>query len=204
MFAGILLRNTGVAAVLSLLFFLFVHGAHQARAGSARAATPVHPAVKYMQATAAELMRAQRKASAASFERVLARRADVHAIAMYSIGRYRDELSKKQSALYVRGVRRFMARYFANQAKKYVVKKAVIEQTPRQSGKDWFVRSKVTLKDGRSYTVVWKLRKTRAGWRVLDAKVMGFSLTFLQRGLFYQFLQRKNGDVGALVMALNR
>ncbi len=195
---------SALAAFTLFLFAFFIRGGAMATAAEAKAATPLHPAVKYMQATAAELMRAQRRPSQGSFERVLARRADVHAIAMYSIGRYRGQLSKKQKSLYVRGVQRFMARYFADQAKKYIVKKAIIEQTPRQSGKDWLVRSRVTLKDGRSYTVVWKLRKTRVGWRVLDAKVMGFSLTFLQRGLFYKYLQRKKGDVGALVMALNR
>lgn len=193
-----------VATLLLLVSIVLLPGLKTAHAGSARAATPLHPAVKYMQATAAELMRAQRHASRGAFERILSRRADVHAIAMYSIGRYRNELSRKQKTLYVRGVRRFMARYFADQARKYLVKKAVIEQTPRKSGKDWLVHSKVTLATGSTYTVVWKLRKTRAGWRVMDAKVMGFSLTFLQRGLFYKYLQRKKGDVGALVVALNR
>ncbi len=182
----------------------FVTPVAPALAGSAKAATPLHPAVRYMQVTAAELMKAQYRPSVKRFADILARRADVHAIAMYSLGRYRQQLPKKQKALYVRGVHQFMARYFADQAHRYRVKKAIIEQTPRKVGNDWLVRSKVTLNDGRSYNVTWKLNKTRAGWRVRDVKVMGFSLTFLQRGLFYKFLQKKNGDVGALVMALNR
>ena len=173
-------------------------------AGSAKAATPLHPTVKYMQATAAELMRVQNRPSARRFADVIRRRADVHAIAMYSLGRYKAQLPRKQKALYVKGVRQFMARYFADQARKYRVKKAVIEQTPRKDGDNWLVRSKVTLDTGQSYVVTWKLHRTRFGWRVVDVKVMGFSLSFLQRGLFYKFLQKKNGDVGALVMALNR
>ena len=175
-----------------------------ARAGKAKAATPLHPAVKYMQSTAAELLRAQYRPTVKRFAGILARRADVHGIAMYSLGRYRQQLPKRQKALYVRGVHQFMARYFADQAHRYRVKKAIIEQTPRKEGDNWLVRSKVTLDTGSSYNVTWKLRKTRAGWRVMDVRVMGFSLTFLQRGLFYKFLQKKRGDVGALVMALNR
>ncbi len=175
-----------------------------ARAGSAKAATPMHPAVKYMQVTATELLKAQYRPSVKRFADILARRADVHSIAMYSLGRYQQQLPKKQKALYVRGVHQFMARYFADQAHRYRVKKAIIEQTPRKVGNDWLVRSKVTLDNGSSYNVTWKLKKTRVGWRVRDVKVMGFSLTFLQRGLFYKFLQKKRGDVGALVAALNR
>ena len=175
-----------------------------AQAESRKQTAPLHPAVKYMQITAAELMKAQYRPSVKRFADIIGRRADVHAIAMYSLGRYQQQLSGKQKALYVRGVHQFMARYFADQAHRYRVKKAIIEQTPRKEGNHWLVRSKVTLTDGRSYNVTWKLNKTRAGWRVRDVKVMGFSLTFLQRGLFYKFLQKKNGDVGALVMALNR
>ena len=176
----------------------------QAEAASARAATPLHPSVKYMKATAVELLRAQKAPSVSKFADIIRRRADVQAIAMYSLGRYKAKLPRRQKALYVKGVQQFMARYFADQARKYYVKKAIIEQTPRKEGDNWLVRSKVTLDTGQSYVVTWKLRRTRFGWRVVDVKVMGFSLRFLQRGLFYQFLQKKNGDVGALVMALNR
>jgi len=176
----------------------------QAAAASAGAATPLHPSVKYMQATAAELLRAQRNPSARRFADIIRRRADVHAIAMYSLGRYKTRLPARQKALYVKGVQQFMARYFADQARKYHVKKAVIEQTPRKDGDNWLVRSKVTLDTGQSYMVTWKLHQTRFGWRVVDVNVMGFSLRFLQKGLFYRFLQKKNGDVSALVMALNR
>ena len=175
-----------------------------AHAASARAAEPLHPAVKYMQATAADLLNAQHKGTRQAFADVLRRRADVHAIAMYSLGRYSGRLGKQQKSQYVRGVHQFMARYFADQARKYRVKKAVIEEKPRQQGQDWLVRSRVWLTDGSSYTPTWKLRKTRFGWRVVDVKVMGFSLSFLQRGLFYKFLQRTKGNVHALVMALNR
>ncbi len=192
-----------VIAFLAIAFHV-MPPATQAHAGSARAATPPHPAVKYMQATAAELLRAHRRASKKGFLRVLERRADVHAIAMYSLGRYQRQLPRNQRNLYIRGVKHFMAKYFADQSRTYRIRKAAIDPTPQRSGKDWLVRSQVELEDGSRYNVVWSLRKTRHGWRVLDAKVLGFSLSFLQRGLFYRFLNRRQGDVRALVMVLNR
>ena len=193
-----------VWALFGGLWWGMLSAAAPVQAASAKAATPLHPSVKYMQATAVELLRLQKKPTVAKFADVIRRRADVHAIAMYSLGRYKAQLPVRQKALYVKGVQQFMARYFTDQARKYHVKKAVIERTPRKEGNSWLVRSKVTLDSGQSYMVTWKLNRTRFGWRVVDVKVMGFSLRFLQRGLFYRFLQKKNGDVGALVMALNR
>ncbi len=179
-------------------------GSLPARAGAARAATPAHPAVRYMQRVAAELLRAYRHGTIASFDKVLARHADVPSIAMYSLGRYSDRLPSAKRHLYYRGVRAFMARYFAEQSRKYEIVKGWIEDTPVKDGDDWLVRSKVKLASGSTYNVVWRVARRRGRWKVLDVKVMGFSLAYLQRGLFHRYLERKNGDVNALVAALNR
>lgn len=179
-------------------------GGKPARAGTARAATPPHPAVRYMQKVAAELLRAYRRGTIASFERVLARHADVPGIAMYSLGRYSSRLPRAKRHLYYRGVRAFMARYFAEQSRKYEIVKGWIEDTPVKDGDDWLVRSKVKLASGSTYNVVWRVARRRGRWKVLDVKVLGFSLAYLQRGIFHRYLERKNGDVNALVAALNR
>ena len=42
------------------------------------------------------------------------------------------------------------------------------------------------------------------GYKVLDAKVIGFSLVYLQRGIFTSFVSKRNGNVAELVTALNR
>ena len=57
---------------------------------------------------------------------------------------------------------------------------------------------------GQTYTVVWKLGWKGGGYKVLDVKIMGFSLIYLQRGLFTSFVSKRNGDVAQLVAALNR
>jgi len=174
-----------------------------AHAASARAATP-HPAVRYMQKTASDLLHAQQRGTISSFDKVLARRADVHGIAMYSLGRYKSSLPRSRKGLYVRGVRKFMARYFADQSRKYRIVKTYIDPQPRKDGNEYLVRSKVWLESGSTYNIVWRLGKRRNGWRVTDVKVLGFSLSYLQRGIFHKYLQKKNGDVNALVAALNR
>ena len=174
------------------------------RAAEAKAATRAHPAVRYMQKVARDLLRAYRVGTIASFDKVLARHADVPAIALYSLGRYQNKLPRSRRSLYYRGVRQFMARYFAEQSHKYEIAKAWIENNPLKDGDDWLVRSRVKLTSGATYTVVWRVVKRRGRYRIADVKVLGFSLAYLQRGIFHRYLQKKNGDVNALVAALNR
>ena len=178
--------------------------APSAIAASAKASTRVHPAVRYMQKAASDLLRAQQHGTTRSFAQVLARRADVAAIANYSLGRYKGSLARSKRSLYYRGVRNFMARYFADQSRKYRIVKTAIDQTPRKDGKDLMVNTKIWLASGSTYNVVWRLARRRKSWRITDVKVLGFSLSFLQRGIFYKYLKKKNGNVNALVAALNR
>ncbi|MGL6180936.1 MAG: ABC transporter substrate-binding protein, partial [Aestuariivirga sp.] len=60
------------------------------------------------------------------------------------------------------------------------------------------------LLSGQSYTVVWRLSKNGSRYKVRDAKVLGFSMVYMQRGLFTSFISKRNGDVEQLVAALTR
>lgn len=163
-----------------------------------------HAAVKKMERVADELIAAQRTGTISSFSNVIRRHADVTEIANFSLGRYRSKLPRSKRSAYYRGVQRFMARYFADNSKRYKVAKAVINPTVTPDGKGVYVDTKVTLKSGTSYNVRWRLAKRRGKYRITDVKVLIFSLVSQQRALFYQFLAKKNGDVNALVLALNR
>ncbi len=163
-----------------------------------------HPAVKYMERVARDLIRAQRAGTISSFSNVIRKHADVPEIANYSLGRYRKSLKKSQRNAYYTGVRRFMARYFADQTKQYRVKRAEIGSNVTKSEGDLIVTTKVYLTSGSTYNVTWRLAPRRGSYRITDAKVLGFSMTYLQRNLFYSFLAKRDGNVKALVTALNR
>ena len=160
-------------------------------------------AVAYMKKVAKDMLAAHRQGTVASFKRAILRHADVPAIADYSLGQYKGKLAPGQRQAYYGGTATFMARYFADQSREYVVSKYEIGDADAD-GNDVNVDTKVYLMNGQSYTVVWKLGKRGAGFKVEDAKVMGFSLTYLQRGIFTSFLSKRNGDVAQLVAALNR
>jgi ABC-type transporter MlaC component len=52
--------------------------------------------------------------------------------------------------------------------------------------------------------VTWHLSWIDGSYKVIDAKVLGFSLTYWERSDFNQFLKKNNGDVKVLIAALNR
>lgn len=166
-------------------------------------AGPEDAAVAYMKKVAKDMLAAHRQGTVASFKRAIQRHADVASIGDYSLGQYRSKLQSSQKQAYYSGTATFMARYFADQSRDYVVSKYEIGDA-ETDGKDISVDTKVFLMNGQSYTVVWRLGKRGSGFKVEDAKVMGFSLTYLQRGIFTSFLSKRNGDVAQLVAALNR
>jgi len=161
------------------------------------------PAVAYMRKVAKDMLSAHRQGTVASFKRAILRHADVAGVADYSLGQYRSKLPAGQKKAYYAGTATFMARYFADQSREYVVAKYEIGEA-KEDGKDVNVQTKVFLMNGQSYTVVWRLAQRGGGFKVADAKVMGFSLIYLQRGIFTSFLSKRNGDVAQLVAALNR
>ena len=166
-------------------------------------AGPEDQALAYMRKVARDMLNAHRQGTVASIKRAILRHADVSTIADYSLGQYRSKLPAGQKDAYYTGTAGFMARYFADQSREYVVSKYEIGNADAD-GKDVSVQTKVFLVSGQNYTVVWKLTKRGSGYKVADVKVMGFSLIYLQRGIFTSFLSKRNGDVAQLVAALNR
>jgi len=170
-------------------------------AGPANAAD--HPSLVYMRQVAKDLLAANRQGTVASFLRAIQRHADVPDIALYSLGQYKPSLREAQKALYFRGVATFMSRYFAEQSREYRVAKYELGEA-RSDNKDVLISSKVVLLSGAAYTVTWRLSPRGKGYKVTDAKVLGFSLVYMQRGIFTSFLSKRNGDINQLVAALNR
>lgn len=168
------------------------------------AAAKDHPSITYMKQVGKDMLAAHRQGTTASFMRAIQRHADVPEIALYSLGQYKEKLPNSERQKYYRGVATFMSRYFADQSREYPVAKYEIGEAVVNDDKDILVTSKVYLLSGQVYTVSWRLVWRGKGYKVSDAKVLGFSLVYLQRGIFQSYLSKRNGDVKQLVAALNR
>lgn len=175
-----------------------------ALAATPAAAAGEHPSLTTMRQVAKDLLQANRLGTAASFRRAILRHADVTGIADYSLGQYQSKLARGQRESYYSGVATFMSRYFADQSREYRVAKYEIGEPTVTEEKDVQIASKVFMLSGQTYTVVWTLAWSGGRYKVTDAKVLGFSLVYLQRGLFTSYISKRKGDVSQLVLALSR
>ncbi len=162
-----------------------------------------HPAMAFMRQFARDMLKAHRQGTVSSFKDAIQRYADVADIADYSLGQYKAKLPKGQRQRYYSGVATFMARYFADQTREYRIAKYELGDAS-QDGGDVVIDSKVFLVSGQTYNVVWRLSRRTGSYKVVDTKVLGFSLVYMQRGLFTSYISKRGGDVGQLVAVLNR
>ena len=163
-----------------------------------------HPSLIYMREVARDLLNANRQGTVASFRMAILRHADIADIGNYSLGQYQARLSAAQRDSYYGGVATFMARYFADQSREYRIAKYELGDANVDDNKDVLINSKVFLLTGQTYNVGWRLSWRKGRYKITDAKVLGFSLVYMQRGLFTSYISKRNGDVGQLVAALNR
>jgi phospholipid transport system substrate-binding protein len=181
---------------------IFLTGLATALAAPAYAAGE-HPSVAYMRQVGKDLLNAHRQGTVAAFKRAIQRHADVQSIADYSLGQYGPKLPSGQRQKYYRGVATFISRYFAEQSRAYPIAKYEVGDARARDGDDVQIVTKVFLMSGQVYDVKWRLIWRGGRYRIADAKLLGFSLTYMQRNLFTDFIDKKNGDVNKLVAALN-
>jgi phospholipid transport system substrate-binding protein len=160
-----------------------------------------HPSVIFMNQMGKDLLHAHRLGTVSAFLRVIQRYADIQGISEYSLGDYK--VSGGEKAHYQRGVLTFMSRYFVEQSRSYPVAKYEIGEAKVAENKDVIVASRVFLMSGQTYSVSWQLSWINGQYRVVDAKFLGFSMTYQQRSLFTSFVAKHEGDVGKLIIALN-
>lgn len=191
---------TMVAKSLSRRTFL---GAAMAivAAGAPAMADKDHPSVAFMKKVGRDLLAAHRQGTVASFLGVMERYADVPQIALYSLGQYKSNLTASQRPRYFHGVAVFMSRYFAIQSREYRVAKYEVGEASTD-GDDVLVASKIHLMSGQTYNVTWRVVWRNKGYKVADAKVLGFSLVYMQRGIFTSYLSKRNGNLLQLMNAL--
>jgi len=161
-----------------------------------------HPSVVFMSRVGEELLHAHRQGTVSAFMRVIERYADMEEISSESIGSY--EVPSGQDARYRRGVAAFISRYMAEQSRNYPIAKFEIGEATVDKDKNVLVASTVYMMAGQTYTVSWKLNWTGGTYKIADARFLGFSMTGQEKSLFTSYIAKHEGDVNALIVALNR
>ncbi len=163
-------------------------------ADNAEAACVAEPFVRN---AGAAIMGAARARSATAFANAASRYADLRSIAIFALGPHRASLRKSDEAEYVRLTRAFIGRFMLRHARRFGGDGLSITSC---TGGNRALVVKVKLRGGQN--VIFRIQKTRAGYRVRDLNVSSVWLAQQLRSTFTGVIRRNNGDIGALMAFL--
>jgi ABC-type transporter MlaC component len=138
-------------------------------------------------------MGAARNRSAAAFSGAASRYADLNAIAFFALGANRASLPKARQAEYVALTRTFIGRVLAKNSSRL---KASSISVVSCTGSANALTVNTKLSGGQR--VVFKLYKTRGGYRVRDVSVSSIWLAQQLRSTFASVLRKNGGNIDAL------
>ena len=157
------------------------------------------PAENYIQSAGAAFMSASRSNSAGAFSAAASRFADLHSIALFALGNYRQNLPKSRETEYVARTRTFMGKFMVQYGSHFSGTSIVITSC-NESANGLTVGTK--LSTGQSLT--FRLRKAGGGYRVQDVSISSIWLAQTMRRKFTRVISENNGDIDALMNYLGK
>ena len=172
-------------------------------------ALPEEPVESFIAALADELLaiiikdapRAQKKEQ---FQALLVERADIPAIARFSLGRFVRKLPERDRKNYYALVAAYISSIFATHAIGLAGEAVTVTGSTRRSERETVVSSKVKFASGRSLTVDWRVRETDGVYKVFDVSINGIWLAIQQRSEFISVIKRGGGTIDALLEHLRK
>lgn len=137
--------------------------------------------------------RAARSRSAAAFSAVVSRYADVNAISLFALGRYRKQLPAGRQPEYAALTRRFIGKFMAGRSGKFRAANLRIVECAG-SAKARTVNARLAS----GHRVIFKLYRTRGGFRISDMSIESIWLAQQLRSTFVNVITRNDGDINAL------
>lgn len=134
------------------------------------------------------------------FERLLATHANMGAVAMFSLGRYRRKLPASMRSRYQKLVKAYIAGLFVYYAGDFKGRRLEIRGS-RKSGKSLIIDSRIKF-GGSSKKVMWRVYSKGNRHRVTDVNMRGVWLSIQMRQKFTGLLKRNKGDFNALLSFL--
>ena len=145
------------------------------------------PAADTVRNAGSALIGAAHGSSAPAFASVLARYANVNAIAMFALGQYRDALPASRRSEYVANTQRYISRFLVENSGPFKNSTNLTIDTCDGN----LVQTSL---DGRS-KMSWRL----SGGRISDVSVSGMWLALELRSKFTGIVRRNHGDISALL-----
>jgi phospholipid transport system substrate-binding protein len=158
---------------------------------------PVHakdcPSASFIVGAGQAYDRAARANSAAAFSSAMSRYSDMRSIAMFALGRFRNQLPDAKAGEYVRLTQAFMGRFMQERGKGFRIGTLSVIEC---SGPSTNTLVKARTSGGAS--ILFRVARAGGGFVVRDMNVQGIWLLQRMRSTFVGTLTRTNGDFNAL------
>ena len=159
---------------------------------TAKAATC--PAENYIRTAGEAFMGAARQNSASAFSSAASRYADLHGLALFSLGIYRKYLPKSRETEYVARTRTFMGQFMMRYGNKFAGDSIAVTSC-NEAASGYIVGTKLST----GQVIVFRLAKTGSSYRVQDVSVSGIWMAQTMRNKFTRLIKENNGSVDALI-----
>lgn len=135
-----------------------------------------------------------------AIERMVDRHFDLAFIGRFSLGRHWRTATPSQKTAYQKAFRAYVMRTYAYRLTAYSGETFAVVGSRVSGSRDSIVRTHIARPAGPALAVDWRVRKTRAGLRVIDVVVEGISMAVTHRQEFAAIVQRRGID--ALIATL--
>jgi phospholipid transport system substrate-binding protein len=147
----------------------------------------------------AGLVREMQATQPAEFRPIILRHADVPALARGAVARHWERMSEAQRKRYVSLYEIYVVTALARRAARDSAERIVFVEERAIGERQMLVGARVTLADGKTRLVHWRVREAEGRLLVADVLDEGVSLAALHRADLSGWLNAHNGDIEAFL-----
>lgn len=129
---------------------------------------------------------------------------DLNFMARASLGRMAKQFSQKDLQRYTLVYSDFVLKSYSSNVKSYNNQSISVTQTINIGGNDYRVSTAISMNNRSPLKVDYIVRKTPAGFRVIDIVTEGVSLVYTQQSEFTNLIRNNNNSLDVLIQRLDQ
>ncbi len=142
------------------------------------------------------------EAQAREFRRLLTTGFQLDLIGRFVLGRHWRKASKSERAEFTQLFEDYIVASYSRQLSGFSGEQLVIEGGRPKGKSGALVASRLVRPEGEPYHVEWRLRRGKAGWKIIDVVVEGVSMAVTHRSEFGSVISEQGGELGGLLEVL--
>lgn len=136
------------------------------------------------------------------FRRLLEKGFAVQGIGRFVLGRFWRGASDEQRQRYLKAFEDYLVATYSARFQQYLDRTFKVSGERPDGDDGSLVESQVSTKDGPPVVVLWRVRASPEGLKIVDVLVEGVSMAITQRSEFAAFIHSSGGNVDSLIHEL--